>query len=58
MIEDFANDIRIFDGADNSNFATAFRAEGDVDIENPLEELSPGDSAGLFWFLILLIVSC
>jgi hypothetical protein len=48
VIEDFTNDGRIFNSADDSDFSTAFWAESDIDIKNPLQELGPWDSV---WFL-------
>ena len=46
MIENFTNDGRIFNGAGDSDFSTAFWADSDIDIdiENPLQELGPWDS--------------
>jgi hypothetical protein len=44
VIENFTNDGRIFNGADDSDFSTAFWADSDIDIENPLQELGPGYS--------------
>ena len=44
MIENFTNDGRIFNGAGDSDFSTAFWADSDIDIENPLQELGSRDS--------------
>lgn len=44
MIENFTNDGRIFNGADDSDFSTAFWADSDIDMENPLQEVGPWDS--------------
>ena len=44
MIENFTNDGRIFNDADDSDFSTAFWADSDIDIENPLQEVGPWDS--------------
>ena len=47
MIEDFSNDLGIFDGSKNPHLSLASGANADVDVEHPFEEPCPGHS---FWF--------
>ena len=43
MIQNFLDDIGIRDFSDHPQGATASRAQGDIDIEDTLESLCPGE---------------
>ena len=44
--EDLADEIGIGDIFDDAELATAERAEGDVDVEDPFQSLCPGERRG------------
>ena len=53
MIQDFSNDLGVFDGRKDFHFTTASWANADVDVEDPLEKSCPGHS---FWFWLWLLI--
>ena len=44
--EDLANEVGVGDVFDDAKSATAERAKGDVDVEDPFQSLCPGEGRG------------
>ena len=64
VIEDLADEIGVGDVFDDAELATAERAEGDVDVEDPFQSLCPGERCGcrfggaVCWQMIQCCVVC
>ena len=55
MIQNFFDDLGIFDGGNDFDFSPALGTDLDVDIEDPFKQPCPGDSLR-FGFLLLVSV--